>query len=200
MRTILFKQFANPSGLLGKILGKVMVRSNQELNNWTISLLQIKEDDNILEIGFGPGMALELASKKAPKGLIAGIDCSEVMFKQAKARNMKDVKNGKIDLRLAKVEDFPPFNFKFDKVFAVNSFMFWRDPVLALLNIRKFMNKNGWIGLTVQQEYKRATNETAKELIKKIEMSLVEAGFSEIAIETKRMKPASGICVLAKNV
>lgn len=54
----LSSQFANPQGIFGKGVDKIMEKSNDELNRWTISLIKVKEDDTILEIGFGPGIAI----------------------------------------------------------------------------------------------------------------------------------------------
>jgi hypothetical protein len=65
---VLFKKFATqfgkPQGFLGRIVGKLMESKGTEKNEWTILLMDIQEDDKVLEIGFGPGVAIELLSKK----------------------------------------------------------------------------------------------------------------------------------------
>ena len=43
-------------------------------NEWTISLLNIQRSDNVLEIGFGPGIAIELVSNIVQDGHVVGID------------------------------------------------------------------------------------------------------------------------------
>ena len=48
-------------------------RSNYERAQWTISLLGIKPGDRILEIGFGPGIAIELASRLVGDGRVVGL-------------------------------------------------------------------------------------------------------------------------------
>jgi hypothetical protein len=54
-------QFRQPHGFLGQIAGLIIANrpSNLERNNWTVDLLDLKPTDNVLEIGFGPGIALK---------------------------------------------------------------------------------------------------------------------------------------------
>ena len=59
---LLASQFRQPRGFIGKIIGQGMVRDNTESNNWTISLLDVQPDDNVLEVGFGPGVAIKTLS------------------------------------------------------------------------------------------------------------------------------------------
>ena len=98
IRQILRTQFGRPAGLLGHIAGKIMAftPSNKDRIHWTISLLDIKPDDRLLEIGFGPGYAIEIVSKMVPKGFIAGIDHSEVMVRHAAKRNARAIREGKV--------------------------------------------------------------------------------------------------------
>lgn len=55
-------QAGRPSGLLGRVMGRIMGWHNQPDNEWTISLLKIQPTDHVLEIGFGPGRAIQLAA------------------------------------------------------------------------------------------------------------------------------------------
>ena len=84
--------------------------SNQERIQWTIALLDIKPDDCLLEIGFGPGMAIERVSKIASEGFIAGVDHSAVMVRQASLLNARAIRGGKLMLRLGFVSNLPKFN------------------------------------------------------------------------------------------
>ncbi len=88
-RSRIVAQFKKPNGILGRMAGWIMAihPSNRERNRWTVSLLGIQSQDALLEIGFGPGLGVQLASQKASTGLVAGIDFSETMLKQALKRN-----------------------------------------------------------------------------------------------------------------
>src|SRR5436309_4010136 len=82
----LFDQFARPSGLLGRLAGRLMAKGIED-DEWLTSLLEIKPYDRVLEVGFGPGVAIELIAARAANGLVAGIDPSDVMLREAKRRN-----------------------------------------------------------------------------------------------------------------
>lgn len=54
-------QFGHPRGPLGHLAGWIMGAraSNRERSRWAVSLLDIEPTDRVLEIGFGPGLAIE---------------------------------------------------------------------------------------------------------------------------------------------
>ena len=59
--------------------------SNRRRNAWVVSLLDVRPGDRVLEIGFGPGLALaELSRRVGPTGRVYGIDHSEVMLRHAR--------------------------------------------------------------------------------------------------------------------
>lgn len=193
-----FQQFHMPQGLLGRFAGFLMANDAKK-SEWTISLIEPNKNDHVLEIGFGPGVAIETLSEIVTNGYIAGIDISETMLKQAKKRNEEAIQKGLVDLRLASVSELPIFEEKFDHIMSVNSIIFWENPVSALTSIRQIMKPNGKIAITLQPRMKGANNETVKEFGQKINHYLTEAGYSECKIYIKSMKPIAAVCVTAIN-
>ena len=65
-------QFGKPEGLFGKLAGFIMSTrpSNIERSDWGISLLDIQSTDNVLEIGFGPGIAIQKMSEIMKKEIL----------------------------------------------------------------------------------------------------------------------------------
>src|SRR5829696_10105083 len=116
-----YAQFGRPSGLLGSAAGLVMAHrsSNRRRNEWAVSLLDVRPDDRVLEIGSGPGLAIRELSRIAHDGYVCGIDHSEVMLRQAARRNADGLRRGVVDLRLGSVAELPSFDTPFDKVLAV---------------------------------------------------------------------------------
>jgi hypothetical protein len=54
--SVLSKQARRPSGLIGRyLMTKIFNAGNADLNSFVKEALEIKRDDRILEIGFGPG-------------------------------------------------------------------------------------------------------------------------------------------------
>ena len=61
------RMFGCPRGLLGRLGGIIMARTNEECGNWVVSLLEVHSADSILEIGFGPGVAIKRLSMLADR-------------------------------------------------------------------------------------------------------------------------------------
>ncbi|MGK5093697.1 methyltransferase domain-containing protein [Deltaproteobacteria bacterium TL4] len=198
LREKLVSQFGKPQGILGHVAGIIMALrpSNKERNRWTLDLLQIKPDDHVLEIGFGPGFAIQHVSKMLAKGKITGIDYSETMLLQAKTRNHEDLKKGKVDLKLGSIEQLPAFESPFNKIYSVNSIQFWPNPVKSLTQLKELLTQDGRIAITFQPRQKNATNADAQKMGKKIFTQLKKAGYKNIQMETKEMQPVNTVCVI----
>ncbi len=164
LKKILISQFMKPNGFLGYLAGFIMAHrpTNRERNFWTLSLLVIKPDDRVLEIGFGPGVAIQNICKIVTDGFVVGIDHSPVMVRQARKRNRVAMNEGRADLMLASVLDLPHFSEPFDKVFAINAFQFWEEPLEILKNLKGILKPGGLIALTLQPGIKKATDADAK--------------------------------------
>ena len=198
IRRFLRAQFGRPTGFWGNIVGKIMTYtpSNQDRIHWTLSLLNIKSDDRLLEVGFGPGFAIELVSKMASEGLIVGVDHSEVMVRQASKRNAKPIRDGKVVLQCGSASDLPKFNELFDKIFTINSIHFWNEPVDCLKELRKLLRPGGLIAVTLQPRSRSATDATTKEIGKELVMNLERAGFSQVKLKIRQTNPVSVACAL----
>src|SRR5258706_13702521 len=92
--------------------------ASRRRNAWVITLLDVAPTDSVLEIGFGPGIAIREAAARATEGLVCGVDHSEVMLRQARRRNAGAIRAGRVDLRLATADRLPNFDAQFDKVLA----------------------------------------------------------------------------------
>ena len=73
-----------------------MARMNRNIAVWLINLLDIKPNDTVLEIGFGPGIAIGQMADLGLGRQICGIDYSPEMPQQATARNMEAIKSGRV--------------------------------------------------------------------------------------------------------
>ncbi|HWP93914.1 MAG TPA: class I SAM-dependent methyltransferase [Thermodesulfobacteriota bacterium] len=190
------RQFGQPRGFWGSLAGVIMAYTNRERNRWVISLLDIKRSNRVLEIGFGPGLAIELISKTALDGFIAGIDHSEVMIRQASKRNAEAIRVGRVDLRLGSVSNFPQFDEPFDRIISINSIQFWDNPVESLKGLWNMLKPGGLIAIALQPRHPGATEEDVRDAGKEISTFLEKSGFSEIRLETKKMRPVSTVCVI----
>lgn len=143
--SILMRAFGRPRGFLGRLGGSIMARSNDTCAARVIGLLEIKPNDAVLEIGFGPGVGIQRAAALAEH--VAGIDYSREMVRQATARNAAAIKRGRVDLRYGSVEALPFADQTFDKAFAINSMQVWPDAVAGLREIRRVTKAGGRVAL-----------------------------------------------------
>jgi len=195
------EQFGKPSGILGSFAGFIMATrsSNVERNEWGISLLNIQPSDHILEIGFGPGVAIQKMCNSVTDGIIYGIDHSELMVKKASARNRDAILSGKVKLISASVSELPSFDHPIDKVIDINTFQFWNDPVESLQEVKKLMKPHGIIAIVHQPRKPGATDQDSTDAGDQFSEYLEKAQFDKIRIEKKLMKPVSTVCVLGTN-
>jgi ubiquinone/menaquinone biosynthesis C-methylase UbiE len=192
-------QFRNPRGLGGHVTGWIMGHrpSNVQRNRWVVSLLDLSPTDRILEVGFGPGVALRELARLAPHGYVCGIDRSEVMVRQARRRNAAAVRAGVLDIRAGTAEDVPQFDRPFDRVMAVNSLGFWQDPEKRLEELRKVLRPGGLIAIASQPRCPGATAATSDAAAGEIVALLEAVGFDDLRVERLDLQPPV-ICVLGR--
>ena len=97
-RQLLMRIFGRPTGILGRLGGVIMARANRDAAAQVIELLNIRADDKVLEVGFGPGVAIQLLLQRLHTGSVAGVDHSQEMVRQAAARNAEALRNRSVDL------------------------------------------------------------------------------------------------------
>jgi len=170
--------------------------SNRQRNRWVVSLLDVRPTDRVLEIGFGPGVAIaELA--RAGAGHVYGIDHSDVMLRQASKRNAAAIRAGRVTLVNASVDQLPAaLDGSFDAVLAVNSLGFWPAPAERLAELRRRLAPGGRIAIVSQPRCHGATASTSRSAAGEIENLLRSAGFTQLGTETLPLSPPV-ICVIA---
>jgi ubiquinone/menaquinone biosynthesis C-methylase UbiE len=124
-----------------------MARTNRECAAWVARLLEVRPDDKVLEVGFGPGTGIEFLARAALRGFVAGVDPSKEMVAQASARNAEAIANGRVDLRLGSAESLPFAANTFDKTMAINSLQIWPDAIAGLREISRVLRSGGEIAL-----------------------------------------------------
>lgn len=171
------KQFGKPEGFLGWLVGRIMAVENKQRIEWAVSELALKGNENILEIGFGPGAAIKKISQKISTGKITGYDISELMVKQASHRNKKDIKSGKVQLYHTSKFNFESYKSYFDKILAINVNLFWKDPVAELANLKSLLRENGLIQIVFEPHWIKSEGKY-KEICDNLRESLIKAGFN----------------------
>jgi ubiquinone/menaquinone biosynthesis C-methylase UbiE len=143
-------QAAKPHGAMGVAMGWLMGALNAAQNRATVDALDPPPGAAVLEIGFGPGQALEMLARTHPLGLVAGVDHSELMVARARHRLRANRGDAALDLRLGDAGDLPFPDERFDAVFAVNSFHLWPDKARALAEMAGVLKPGGDLLLSIR--------------------------------------------------
>jgi SAM-dependent methyltransferase len=191
-----------PHGAAGSVTGWVFAHrpSNRQRNRWVVSLLDVQPADQILEIGFGPGLAVaELARRVGDRGHVCGIDHSGVMLRQASRRNAAAIRAGRVTLINASADQLPAaLDGPFDAILAVNSLGFWPARAERLAELRRRLAPGGRIAIAAQPRCPGAAAGTSRNAAREIEDLLRGAGFTQMRTETLGLDPPV-VCVLATS-
>lgn len=183
--TILYRMFGRPTGLLGRLGGRVMAGGKTDTIEWVLELLSVQPTDSVLEIGFGPGDGVRLASTAAPEGFVAGVDYSRPMVEMACDRNAAAIETGRVELRYGSAADLPYEDDTFEKAFSINSMQAWPDACGSLREIRRVLKPDGTVALAFTPH----ANQSRDELMN----TLPKAGFDDGQLH----EIEHGICAVA---
>src|SRR5260370_23930512 len=147
MHKLLIRCFGRPKGVRGRLGGVIRARVSGDVAAQVIEVLDVRPDDKILEVGFGPGVAIQLLLPRVPAGSVAGVDQSQEMVRQAAARNADALRSRRADLRYGSVERLPFADETFDMALAINSMQAWPDVRAGLREIRRVLKHGGNVAL-----------------------------------------------------
>jgi SAM-dependent methyltransferase len=191
-------QAHQPRGAAGRVTAWEMAHrpSNRQRSAWVVSLLEIRPADRVLEIGFGPGLAVA-ALVRAGAGHVYGIDHSGVMVQQASRRNAAAIRAGRVTLAQAPVDQLPPaFGGLFDAILAVNALGFWPESAQRLAELRRRLAPGGRMAIASQPRCPGATADTSRRAARELGDLLAGAGFTRLRTRTLPLSPPVA-CVMA---
>jgi hypothetical protein len=105
-----------------------------------------------------------------------------------------------VQLALTSVAQLPAFDGAFDKILDVNGYQFWPNQIEVLRQLRAQLHPGGLIALVHQPRKPGATEADATEAGERFARDLEMAGFQEIKVERKLMKPVSTVSVQGSNL
>lgn len=140
---ITMRMFGRPRGIMGRLGGMIMARTNNLLGCGVAKRLQIRPTDYVLEVGFGSGVVIECLTRLAATGHVAGVDASAIMVAQACSRNAAAIERGQVELLRASVDNLPFDEDVFDKGLTINSMQVWPDARAGLFEILRVLKPGG---------------------------------------------------------
>lgn len=141
----LIAHFSHPRGVLGWVAGRIMATrdTNVARNAWIADILDPAPDARILEIGHGPGLAIEAIVPQLDGGSVVGVDISSLMESTAARRNRAAVADGTVAFEVADSANLPEGLDGFDLIYGVNASMFWDNPATAVKGLASRLADGG---------------------------------------------------------
>jgi SAM-dependent methyltransferase len=199
-RSGLGAQFAHPRGFWGALVGHVMAVANAQPNRWLLDQLSLYASDHVLEIGFGPGIAIEAASRIVTEGKVVGVDISETMLRQASRRNAPGIGRGQVELHRASAAALPLEDGAFDSVFSFNTVQFCEDLEAAVREMRRVVRPGGAVAIAIQPRGRGTVPTSSAAWARRLQLAMDAAGLEEI---TEHFGPPDNLpvaCVIGRNV
>jgi cyclopropane fatty-acyl-phospholipid synthase-like methyltransferase len=150
------RQFMHPRGAAGFLAGRLMARKNRERIIWAVREMGIKPGERVLEVGYGPGVALEQIFTRVPDCEVFGLDSSTIMHAQAGRRNRHAIESGHVSLKTMPAEDYAGQDGPFDLIFSINTLPFCSDPAAVVQKAVSWLNPGGRIVIIHQIPMKSA--------------------------------------------
>jgi ubiquinone/menaquinone biosynthesis C-methylase UbiE len=144
------RQLAQPTGLLGRLTGRLMNRWNRSMHASALSALGVQRGDRVLEIGFGGGATLGPLLRAARSGSVVGLELSATMVARARRHHRSALDEGRLELRLGSAEYIPFPDESFDRVLTINTLYFWPEASRALGEIYRVLRPGGRFVLAVR--------------------------------------------------
>ena len=181
----LIKQSQKPSGLVGRVITKIWSFYFKKLSLWAIKQTTISGNYRILEIGYGGGSTIKnlLALNKNLE--IHGIDISKESYRTAQRVHSDSIRKGSVQLKIGNVENIPYQNNYFDRVFAIQTHIFWKDIKKSFQEVYRVMSSNSTLIIASEKEkihYHMTDYRTSHEFIQ----LLTSIGFSKIEEKQNR--------------
>jgi SAM-dependent methyltransferase len=139
-------QLRNPSGLWGRMAGTLMAFANAKPNTLAVTALSMREGESLLELGCGPGRALQGLLRLPHLARVIGLDWSEVMLAHASRRNRLALEAGRLALVRGDFARLPFVDEIADAILAVNVVYFMYSSA-AVREARRVLNPGGRIVL-----------------------------------------------------
>lgn len=181
----LIKQSQKPSGLIGRVITKIWSFYFKKLSLWAIKQTTISDNYRILEIGYGGGSTIKnlLALNKNLE--IHGIDISKESYRTAQRVHSDSIRKGSVQLKIGNVENMPYQNNYFDRIFAIQTNIFWKDIKKSFQEVYRVLSSNSTLIIASEKEkihYHMTDYRTSHEF----SQLLTSIGFSKIEEKQNR--------------
>ena len=135
------RQAGHPSGLLGRIIGRAMVKDTASSNDRCLELLELTVPRTVLEVGFGQGRTTAKLARQGHR--VVGVEVSDTMVNQATARNRRACREGRTELVGGNGITIPFETDTADSAFTAHTIYFMAEPHTTVNEIARILKPGG---------------------------------------------------------
>ncbi len=177
-------QFGEPTGGRGWLAAQVVARLTGDANRWMVDCLGVGPGDRMLDVGCGPGLAVSYAAETCGAWAV-GVDASEVMVGQARRRNRRGLRQGRVEIHLADAADLPFSDCTFTAAGSLNSLQFWPDPGKGLAELHRVVAPGGKVAVVLMARSDDPDGAVAPAWIEETVELMRRAGFEDLEEELR---------------
>ncbi|HUS03116.1 MAG TPA: class I SAM-dependent methyltransferase [Chitinophagaceae bacterium] len=183
LKKFIASQFKKPTGLFGIFSSNIMIRGNKNKYDKLIKDLDIQPNDKLLEIGYGPGVGINIIAGKCDTCTIHGIDFSPLMYKRAVRYNRSYIDKGTMVLQYGDFLKISTPDNDYDKIFCLNVVYFWNELKEPFMKVLSLLKKGGVFHIFMADKSmlkKTPDSVFNKYSIEQVTGVLTSAGFTEV--------------------
>lgn len=163
---------------------------NGPMNRRLADRLPLEGSERLLEIGPGPGVAMEWFADRLPRGQVVGVDLSAAMRLMAEARLARRIPPERFRLVAGDVTDLPFPDASFDAIYSANSAQLWEPWDTAVREITRIAAPGSRLLLGVQEVAIRGAGQGVEEFSRRLANSFLPPHWeaAEVARASARVR------------
>lgn len=199
-----FQNTCKPEGLGGKLMVQMMNSGHGKMAKWGFSHIQVKGNENILDIGCGGGANIANWIDLCKKGHVTGIDYSEVSVDTSTKKNKIAISENRCSVLQGNVLDLPFNDEKFDIASAFETIYFWPEIEKSFSQVYRVLKSGGKFMICNESDGTNEKDEKWTNTIKGMTIYdekqlcdlLMNAGFKIVSIDNTT---SHWICIIAEK-
>lgn len=141
------EQLRKPNGEFGLKVAENMNVSNKEMYDLLFQNIQIADQAQVLEIGFGNGFYFSKYLEINGSAKLYGVDFSEDMCRLAAEKNQELVTNKQLEIFCFDANKLPFADQSLDIITSLNTIYFWTNPIEYFEELKRVLKPEGKIYL-----------------------------------------------------
>lgn len=197
----LFTKFLNqtrkPEGFLGRVMLRGMSFGHASVADWAMSVLDIAEPSEIIELGCGNGRDSGELMKKYPAPRLTALDYSPLSVERTKANNKDMIVAGRLEVVEGDVSRLELAPGKFDLATAFETIYFWPGLEHCFAEVARVLKSGGHFMIVSESDgldditrwFQQRIDGMNVYTSDEIADALTKAGFVEVKVYHHESKP-----------